>query len=82
MANAVEIGKINQGVILSNEKSCDNTVVNNFSISSDGYSRSQSNAKQGINEKHNTNLYCQFIVSHTRSAFGKCNIRTNIFFLN
>lgn len=81
MSKTVEIGKINEGVILSNAESCDNTTQNRFPLSSETYSRSHSDAKQGIREKHNTNLYCQFIVSYTKSAFGKCRC-TNILFLN
>ena len=81
MAKTVGIGKINEGVILSNGDSCDNIVQNGFPLSSERYSRSHSDGKQGIGEKHNTNSYCQFIVSHTKSAFGKWRC-TNIFFLN
>ncbi|XP_028402921.1 protein dispatched homolog 3-like [Dendronephthya gigantea] len=75
MANAREIGKINQGIILSsNEDNKDkpeqkNSAGNGLTLSTaKRESQFHRDVKQRSSQK--PNLYCQFIVSHTSLTFG------------
>jgi hypothetical protein len=77
MANTPEVGKINEGVILS-------THEDKFNVNSNGErngftSPSRRDSKSHpeqlddtvTDEKHSTIWYCRFVVSHTRLTFGR-----------
>lgn len=76
MANATEIGKINEGIILSNNEVNKNTHersnagANGVTLSTAKRdSQFRRDVKQPSSQKPNS--YCQFIVSHTNLAFGR-----------
>ena len=66
MTNTIEIGKINEAVISSNFK--DNNKVEGNGI---GITRPSNRKSQGSCANENTNVYCRFIVSHTKLALGR-----------
>jgi hypothetical protein len=66
MANVIEIGKINEAVISSELENNDDKVGRNGITKSNSNRKSQDSCANG-----NTNVYCRFIVSHTKLAFGK-----------
>ena len=77
MDDAAEIGKNNEGIVVSNAESCDNTEEKSPPLSSESSTQSHSDAKQENCEKSetdNTNIYCRLILSHIRSSFGRCHI--------
>ena len=78
MANK-EIGKINEGIILAPPKNNDDIRQNGFTQFSKRDSQSDPSTVRH-SSCENTNVYCQFIVSHTKLAFSK--FKYGIFVLN
>ncbi len=66
MANAIEIGKVNEVATLSDSEENDKKTGQNGTTLP-----SKKAESQGSCAKQNTNIYCQFIASHTKLAFGR-----------
>lgn len=83
MANAHEMGIINESIDLSNGENNvnlkDNTERNSVTVSSGSQMTSHDNVQQGSCEEGDTNLHCQFIVSHTKLAFGRFQVKMVLF---